>query len=572
LSHERALSIGSALGAALALFGCGGAAGSLPAPNAAGLTADATAGSPRFVRGSSPSPAQTYASLPADGGSHTFTFALRPQDFGNAATTAPGTTYAHPITLTLTETGDSGHATLLLNGVAAGTKATITISGQTAALRYDGQGSVSYTTLTTMTATGYTAESVRVSPLYVEPLDVYWVPSNALLTPVVIPVPKVSVYLDAVEVDAPSSVKYTAIPSSGCNGVATVSISGPNATVTGGPNPALVGTCNVTISDGSSSVTTPVENRIAGPDRTGEALLTTYWPPDVPTNNAVGADISSYVGGPGALYFWEDAGSPARIGRIKTTGEIVEVAAPSGHRGFGIAAGPDGNLWVTSVVGPSIDRVTMTGAFTIFPIPPPAGFPTAITAGADGNLWFTAEQGQQLCRITLAGAITEFPLPSGYTFSGGFPWVSITSGPDGNLWFSTVSAIGRSTPTGTITMFPVTPNSYPDGITSGPDGNLWFTENSGNAIGRITPSGTVTEFPLPRPSSYPESIVAARDGNLYFTLEAGNAIDKISVSGAITEFAVPNIVSNGVIIDGSDGNLWLGNGESVQKLHGPMQL
>jgi hypothetical protein len=55
-------------------------------------------------------------------------------------------------------------------------------------------------------------------------------------------------------------------------------------------------------------------------------------------------------------------------------------------------------------------------------------------------------------------------------------------------------------------------------------------------------------------------------------LEAGNGVDKISVSGAITEFAVPDIVSNGIVVGGSDGNLWLGNQVSVQKLQGPTKL
>src|SRR5262249_49346000 len=32
------------------------------------------------------------------------------------------------------------------------------------------------------------------------------------------------------------------------------------------------------------------------------------------------------------------------------------------------------------------------------------------------------------------------------------------------------------------------------GITEGPDGNLWFAEFDANAIGRITPTGTITEF------------------------------------------------------------------------------
>ncbi len=44
--------------------------------------------------------------------------------------------------------------------------------------------------------------------------------------------------------------------------------------------------------------------------------------------------------------------------------------------------------------------------------------------------------------------------------------------------------IGRISPSGTITEFPV-PNLLSE-IAAGPDGNLWFTEDSGNKIGRIT--------------------------------------------------------------------------------------
>ena len=40
-------------------------------------------------------------------------------------------------------------------------------------------------------------------------------------------------------------------------------------------------------------------------------------------------------------------------------------------------------------------------------------------------------------------------------------------------------------------------NAHPRGITLGPDGNLWFTEfASPGRIGRITPAGVVTEFPI----------------------------------------------------------------------------
>src|SRR5438105_15841366 len=42
----------------------------------------------------------------------------------------------------------------------------------------------------------------------------------------------------------------------------------------------------------------------------------------------------------------------------------------------------------------------------------------------------------------------------------------------------------------------LTAGSQPTGIVQGADGNLWFTEFSNNALGRITPAGVLTEFPL----------------------------------------------------------------------------
>jgi streptogramin lyase len=55
----------------------------------------------------------------------------------------------------------------------------------------------------------------------------------------------------------------------------------------------------------------------------------------------------------------------------------------------------------------------------------------------------------------------------------------ITAGADGNLWFTDNYGIGRITPTGQITVFPVQAGvqtgeqQFPNEISSGPDGNLW---------------------------------------------------------------------------------------------------
>ena len=75
-----------------------------------------------------------------------------------------------------------------------------------------------------------------------------------------------------------------------------------------------------------------------------------------------------------------------------------------------------------------------------------------------------------------------------------------------------------------------TPNSSPFGITTGSDGDPWFTEFVNNQIGRITPSGTITEFPVPTPSSNPSGIAAGPDGNVWFTEQGADNIDRLKLS------------------------------------------
>ena len=99
-------------------------------------------------------------------------------------------------------------------------------------------------------------------------------------------------------------------------------------------------------------------------------------------------------------------------------------------------------------------------------------------------MWFTEHDAHNIARITPAGTITEFGIPSGA------PPYRIAAGPDGNLWFTepgSFNAIGRCTPTGGISEYPIpTPNTDVEGITAGPDKNMWFAEPDAEKIARIS--------------------------------------------------------------------------------------
>jgi virginiamycin B lyase len=73
-----------------------------------------------------------------------------------------------------------------------------------------------------------------------------------------------------------------------------------------------------------------------------------------------------------------------------TRGRITQFAIPTNSsEPWGIALGPDKNLWFTESNTNKIGRITPKGVFTEFIVPTTNSMPFSIVAGPDGNLWFT---------------------------------------------------------------------------------------------------------------------------------------------------------------------------------------
>ena len=190
-----------------------------------------------------------------------------------------------------------------------------------------------------------------------------------------------------------------------------------------------------------------------------------------------------------------------------------------------------------------------------FHLPPrsPHAAPYGITTGPDGNLWFTEIQGG-IGRITPGGVITEFPLAPMSLAQ------AIITGPDGHLWFTAtgVNAVGRIAVDGTLQAFMLpTSNSLPAGLAAGPDGNVWVTELNANQVGRFQPNGKLVEFPVPSAGAQPFAIVAGSDGNLWFEESALSTIGIMTTSGRARELlGGPSLAVHGMAL-GGDGNIWI---------------
>jgi len=178
---------------------------------------------------------------------------------------------------------------------------------------------------------------------------------------------------------------------------------------------------------------------------------------------------------------------------------------------YDIVTGPDNNLWVTLSLSGEVAQVTTAGQITRFPLRPEARqpFPTEIAAGSNDSLWIGGEQGKNgmLARMSTDGEVRV------YNFAQEFPVIEdVIEGPSDRIWFSYLDGVGYLEASGKPTLFSL-PKFFDrydpsltgasTGLTVGPDGNLWIAitgaagTKSTNAMMRLTPGGRYTYFPLP---------------------------------------------------------------------------
>ena len=182
------------------------------------------------------------------------------------------------------------------------------------------------------------------------------------------------------------------------------------------------------------------EGIAAGPADTSASPTEALWVTE-PTANLIARVIPVVVGGGGeGALVTEYAGL--------TTGAFPE----------GIALGPDGNIWFTEVGKDKVGRLIPPSSSGIGHLndPPTAldefplassSQPVGIAAGPDGNLWIAENVSDKIARMTTAGALTgDFLAPGPSSSASGSAPGFITAGADGNMWFGDLfGAVGRIT-------------------------------------------------------------------------------------------------------------------------------
>jgi virginiamycin B lyase len=286
-------------------------------------------------------------------------------------------------------------------------------------------------------------------------------------------------------------------------------------------------------------------------------------------------------------------------------------------RPWRIAPGPDGNLWFTNTDSDTVNKITVDGTITQYPIGD-GKFPYDIVAGRDGNLWFTENVNNKAGAVDTDGTLVhEYyapgvdARPTGITVApGGEVWwvdggagtdpesnvsrltkdgdvinyelfpcacfgIGITTGPDGNLWAVEELGVSGEEARGTIDRIahkgkrikrfpipapPFTDQHLPAWDAAGPDGRVWFTELSRvyHDVGAITPDGTVSLYPLPGDSSNTGSVTTGIDGRIWVTEPDANRITVLNPDGSFFKSISVHQLPMGITI-GPDGNMWFTN-------------
>jgi streptogramin lyase len=209
---------------------------------------------------------------------------------------------------------------------------------------------------------------------------------------------------------------------------------------------------------------------------TPDGQLTEYR---VPTSFAQPWDITT--GPDGALWFTEE--DVDLIGRVTTDGAFTEYSTGTCCFPTEITSA-GGSLWFTEEQGPAIVRMTTQGGAQVIPYPDGSQLAYGIAAGPDGAVWGTNIIGPNVVRVG-RHSVRQLRVRGSRTGVAG-----LVTGPDGLLWFtendsSHVGAIDTSTGA-TVRYLTLPGGRRPIGIAAGPDGNVWFCEADANRIGRVS--------------------------------------------------------------------------------------
>jgi virginiamycin B lyase len=289
---------------------------------------------------------------------------------------------------------------------------------------------------------------------------------------------------------------------------------------------------------------------------------------EFPIPNGVATDNDIVEGPDGNMWVTlEGTQGTNGVARITPAGNVTEFPLP--NTSYGIAVGPDDNLWVSTTIGvikvPPADPgnatpynvglsngrgivagpddkmwVTGTDQLVSFDVADPEGTadstaiagmaPHGMSVGSDGLLWIADGNGRVIS-ATAADTPTVTPYDIQINAAGGAQ--DVAGGPNGQVAYAAPTTdpqtVGRINPGGDPLMTELVA-SDPFGVTFAPDGAYWVARSQTNDLLRLTPDGKTTNLTGFADSGGvgPRKIAPGPNNTLWVTLDTPEKVARVT--------------------------------------------
>ena len=232
----------------------------------------------------------------------------------------------------------------------------------------------------------------------------------------------------------------------------------------------------------------------------------------------------------------------------------------------------EGNVYVADWANHKIRKITPQGVVSTLAGNGTQGYldatgtdamfnsPKGIAIDAAGNLFVAEYGGRKIRKVTPQGVVTTIAKSPPVGPQPFYNSIDLVVDNSGNIYVANMSAVTKTTPDGTTSIFAGAGYGFQDGpgstakfkdlagITFGTDGNLYVADNGNNRIRKITLQGEVSTFAGSVSGSQngdlsvatfsrPYGIASDKDGNIYVSEENNIVIRKISITGDVSTYA-----------------------------------
>ncbi|MFK8076128.1 MAG: LEPR-XLL domain-containing protein [Granulosicoccus sp.] len=335
-------------------------------------------------------------------------------------------------------------------------------------------------------------------------------------------------------------------PSVSASGAAEVNVGDPYALTLTVDEPGTSGITTYTVNWGDGTVTTEAYTGLTTTvthvyTNVGFTNNITFTANDV-NDTITNSDLVTTSWTNGDDVFVIDGDTGAVKGTFDSTGN--ELKKP-----YGIAVGPDGNIYVSGVISKNIVRFAPDGSYLgEFADVPELDSPSGLAWGGDGNLYVANTKDDNILRFDSSGALIDIWADdqSGELDSP----EALTFGPNGDLYVSDSSdnqiVVIDGVNGGAGTALPITGLDVPEQLVFDEAGNLYFTNGSNNNV--LVWDGTTTSVYLTHSElNYASGLGIGPDGKMYVTSFDDNTI--LRTNGVTSEVFLTS--GSGVLNDPS---------------------